>query len=322
MSSTSTVDVAGRPKRVAVLGGTGFVGRPLCAAMAALGHEVVAFARRPAPVDGAAAVIALDLAAAEAAELAAVLTRENVSVVVNAAGGMWGLTDEQMVDANVTLTERVIDAVASVPGRPRLVQLGSIHEYGLVPIGESMDEELGPQPVNAYSRLKLQCTEAVLEASAQGRIDGVVLRIGNIIGAGQPPVSLLGVVAEQLASAYHEGRPATLTLGPLASQRDFLCLSDALSAIIRVATMPELPARLFNIGTGHANSARTMVQLLIEVTGVQTQLVEAEPTGGPELTWQQMSVDRARELLGWWPGGDLSDGMKELWEHQVESARS
>jgi len=157
--------------------------------------------------------------------------------------------------------------------------------------------------------------EAVLEASEQGRIDGVSLRIGNVIGAGQPRVSLLGVVADQLWQAHEEHRPAELKLGPLGSQRDFLCLSDAISAIVVAVAVPELPDRIFNIGTGSATSARAMVELLIEVSGVPTELVEGEATGGPETVWQQMRSDKARRLLGWSPSGDLSDGMKELWEY-------
>ena len=62
-----------------------------------------------------------------------------------------------------------------------------------------------------------------------------------------------------------------------------------------------------------------MVKLLIEVSGVSTELIEAEPSGPPESMWQQMRIDKARQLLGWSPQGDLRDGIKELWEHQVES---
>jgi dTDP-6-deoxy-L-talose 4-dehydrogenase [NAD(P)+] len=312
---------AGYGRRVAVLGGTGFVGRPVCRALAGLGYEVVAVARRAVPVAHTVAVRPLDLAAAGAGELAAILREERVGAVVNAAGGMWGLTDEQMVAANLTLVQRMVEAAATAPTPMRVVQLGSIHEYGLVPIGESMSEETVPAPVNAYSQLKLECTEAVVEATRQGRIDGVSLRIGNVVGAGQPRVSLLGVVADQLWAAHAEGRPAALKLGPLGSLRDFLCLSDAVAAITTAVVMPDLPERIFNIGTGRATSARAMVRLLIEVSGVATELVEADAPAGPETTWQQMRIDRARRLLGWTPSGDLSDGMKELWEHQAESAR-
>ncbi|MGC9666978.1 NAD-dependent epimerase/dehydratase family protein [Planosporangium sp. 12N6] len=311
---------AGRRPRVAVLGGTGFVGRPLCRALDRLGYEVVVVARRaPAHHDGHR-VRVLDLAYADVADVADVFRAEDVRVVVNAAGGMWGLTDEQMVAANLTLVEKVIEAAGTLSRRPRLVQLGSVHEYGLVPIGTSMDEDTPPKPVNAYAELKLRCTEAVVDATGHGVVDGVSLRIGNVVGAGQPRVSLLGVVVEQLWQAHREGRPAVLETGPLGSLRDFVNLSDVVQAITTVVSVPELPARIFNIGTGQATSARDMVRLLIEISGVPTELIEAE-SAAAEPTWQQMRIDRARELLGWSPAGDLRDGVKELWEHQAENAR-
>jgi nucleoside-diphosphate-sugar epimerase len=64
-----------------------------------------------------------------------------------------------------------------------------------------------------------------------------------------------------------------------------------------------------------------MVRLLIDISGVPTELVESESTTGPESLWQQMNIDRARQLLGWSPSADLGDGMKQLWEHHAENAQ-
>ncbi|MBX6750768.1 MAG: NAD-dependent epimerase/dehydratase family protein, partial [Micromonosporaceae bacterium] len=217
MMDATAIEVDARPgagRRAVVLGGTGFIGRPVCRALAERGYEVLAVARRAQPVPSATKVIPMDLAAADADEVATLLRDHDASVVVNAAGGMWGLTEAEMELANVALTERVIRAVAAQPTRPRLVQLGTVHEYGLVPIGTSMDEEMEPNPVAPYGRLKLRCTEAVTAATRAGDIDGVVLRIGNVTGAGQPSVSLLGVVAAKLLAARQENRPAVLDLAP------------------------------------------------------------------------------------------------------------
>jgi nucleoside-diphosphate-sugar epimerase len=322
MSDATATDVDARPgagHRAVVLGGTGFLGRPTCRALAERGYEVIAVARRAQPVPYAAKVIPLDLAAADADEIATLLRDHEASVVVNAAGGMWGLTEAEMEQANVVLTERVVRAVAAAPTRPRLVQVGTVHEYGLVPIGTSMDEEMEPQPVTPYGRLKLRCTEVVTAATRAGDIDGVVLRVGNVTGAGQPAVSLLGVVASQLLAAHRENRRAILNLGPLGSQRDFLNLSDSVRAVALAATVPTLKADVINIGLGRATSARTMVHWLVEVSGVPAEINEA-PATEPETQWQQMRIERARELLGWAPGADLTDGVRELWAHITEHA--
>jgi nucleoside-diphosphate-sugar epimerase len=301
-----------KPMSYAVLGGSGFIGRTLCATLLERGHQVLAVARRPAPAAGGPRWLTLDLATADPADFATALREADVDVVVNAAGGMWGLTDEQMVDANVTLMQRLIEAVALVPSRPRLINIGTVHEYGLTPIGTSMVEDTEPAPVMAYGRLKLRCTELVSDAVRDGRIDGLSLRVGNVIGPGQPGHSLLGIVAAKLAAAQRDGVTAELSFGPLRSQRDFIGLDDVIAAIVAAARLPKVEETVINVGRGVAASAREMVDLLIEVSGVPATLVEG-PAQQPETDWQQMDIGRAARVLGWRPAPDLAAELRRLW---------
>ncbi|MEO3775094.1 NAD(P)-dependent oxidoreductase [Micromonospora sp. B9E7] len=308
-------DDAGQPLRVTVLGGTGFLGDPICRALADQGHTVVAVARTPKAVGAGVEVRALDLAAADVDEITEMLRDLDPHVVINAAGGMWGLSEAQMLAVNVTLVERLVEAAGRLPRRIRVVQLGSVHEYGLVPVDTSMPEQLPPAPVMAYGEFKLRCTTALTEAHRQGLVEGVTLRVGNVIGAGQPGHSLLGVVAGRLRDAQRAGERARLELAPLGSRRDFVGLSDVVAAVLLAVTRPDAAGRVINIGRGVAASARDMVQLLIDVSEVPTDLVEAERTGPAETTWQRLDVGLAAELLGWSPSDDLHTEMKQLWEH-------
>ncbi|WFE54027.1 NAD(P)-dependent oxidoreductase [Micromonospora sp. WMMD1155] len=308
-------DDARQPLRVTVLGGTGFLGDPICRALADQGHTVVAVARTPKTIGAGVRVRALDLAAADVDEITEMLRDLDPHVVINAAGGMWGLSEEQMLAVNVTLVERLIEAAGRLPRRIRVVQLGSVHEYGLVPVDTSMPEGLPPAPVMAYGGFKVRCTTALTEAHRQGLVESVTLRVGNVIGAGQPGHSLLGVVAGRLRDAQRAGERARLELAPLGSRRDFVGLSDVVSAVLLAVTRPDAGGRVINIGRGVAASARDMVQLLIDVSEVPTDLVEAEHTGPAETTWQRLDVGLAAELLGWSPSDDLHTEMKQLWEH-------
>jgi nucleoside-diphosphate-sugar epimerase len=306
---------AGPRRRVVVLGGTGFLGRPICRALADQGHTVVAVARTPRDIGPGVTVRALDLAAADVDEITEMLRDLEPDVVINSAGGMWGLNDAQMLAVNVTLVERLIEAAGRLPGRVRVVQLGSVHEYGLVPVDTSMPEGLRPAPVMPYGDFKLRCTTAVSEADRSGLIEGVTLRVGNVIGAGQPGHSLLGVVAGRLRDARRAGERARLELAPLGSRRDFVGLSDVVAAVLLATTRPGASGHVINIGRGVAASARDMVQLLIDVSEVPTDLVEAEQTGPAETSWQRLDVGLAAEVLGWSPSDDLHTEMKQLWEH-------
>ncbi|MGC4813819.1 NAD-dependent epimerase/dehydratase family protein [Micromonospora sp. DT228] len=304
-----------RPVRMVVLGGTGFLGRPICRALADQGHPVVAVARTPKTIGPGVEFRALDLAAADVDEITAVLRDLDPDVVINAAGGMWGLTEAQMLAVNVTLVERLLAAAGRLPRRVRVLQMGSVHEYGLVPVDTSMPERLTPAPVMPYGEFKLRCTEAITAADRQGLVEGVTLRVGNVIGAGQPGHSLLGVVAARLRDAERAGERARLELAPLGSRRDFIGLGDVVAAVQLAATRPEAAGQVINIGRGVGASARDMVRLLIEVSEVPTDLIEAEQTGPAETNWQRLDVGLAAEVLGWSPSDDLHTEMKQLWEH-------
>ncbi|MFE4605055.1 NAD-dependent epimerase/dehydratase family protein [Kitasatospora indigofera] len=309
------------PVRVAVLGGSGFIGRVLGSRLTELGHDVLSVARKEPAEPAPGRFVAFDLSSAAPAELTELLTREQVGLVVNAAGGMWGLTDEQMHVANVVLVDRLVEAIAGMDRPARLVHLGTVHEYGMAPIGTSQSEDGPAAPVMEYGKLKLAATEAVTRAVLEHGLDAVTLRLGNVVGAGQPGHSLLGVMAAKLDEARLAGRTAELSLAPLTAQRDFVDLTDTVDAVLAAATATGLPPVL-NIGTGSATSARELVELLIEVSEVPTEITEVPgPDGaGPETEWQQLDIGAARERLGWAPRRSMRDAVESLWQAQTSPA--
>jgi len=310
-----------RELTVAVLGGTGFLGSAVARHLIEGGNDVVVVARRAIERPGLDRVRAMDLAEAPARAIADMLAAERVDAVVNAAGGMWGLTDDKMGAANSALVERLIEATAQLADRPRLIQIGSVHEYGVVSIGTDIDEETPPRPVQPYGAEKLRCTEAVTAATAADQIDAVTLRVGNVVGAGQPKASLLGGAADRLATARRDGGTVRLELGPLDAQRDFIGLGDTVRAVESALTASHIGVPVINIGRGVAAPARELVHALVEVSGVPAEVAEAPPGGESEQTWQRLCVDLAAEVLGWAPQPDLRAELVSLWE-SAEAHRS
>jgi dTDP-6-deoxy-L-talose 4-dehydrogenase [NAD(P)+] len=272
------------------------------------------------PLTGLSArLLHLDLLAVPAAELAALLAAERAGVVVNATGGVWGVSEADLVRLNFTLVNHVLDAVRAMPWRTRLVHLGSMHEYGPVPPDRSIDETTPVRPASEYGRTKLLGSQAVLAASHAGQVDGVVLRISNAIGPGTPPASLLGQVSEQLVAAAGTGGPARLRLAPLRARRDFVDVGDIAEAV-RSATAAAVAGQVINIGSGRAVSVRVLVDLLVAASGIPAQVVEVEragadrePVRGAGVAWQRVDIRTAERLLGWAPRRRLEDSVRDLW---------
>ncbi|OXM55169.1 NAD-dependent epimerase/dehydratase family protein [Amycolatopsis alba] len=307
-NSTPRLGRGRAPERVVVLGGTGFLGRNLCSALTAAGCEVTAVARRPPPVPGHR-FRRFDVVAGGAAGLAGLLAEERATAVVNAAGVVWRGSDEEMTETNTALVDVLLDALALFEVSPRLIQLGTVYEYGNPAGAVDLREGTPAAPTSPYGRGKLRATEAVL--ARDGR--AVVLRLSTAIGPGMPSESLLGSVARRLADA--DG-PALVELPVLRGRGDFLDVRDIGDAVLAALRTPEA-AGLINIGRGELTPVGDLVRRLIDVSGVTARVVTLA-TGGSRRTkgFEERRIVRevAGQVLGWAPRRSLTDALRTLWQ--------
>jgi nucleoside-diphosphate-sugar epimerase len=302
-------------RAVLVLGASGFVGGHVCRAFAAAGWRVAGVARSTPDTPAAYDIHGLDLARADPEQIVALVRGHGADVVVNAAGAVWGATEAEMDLSNRDLVRRL---VAARP--PRLIQLGSVHEYGPVP--RAGITEAGPTaPVTPYGRSKLAGARALLDSGTEG----LVLRVSNVSGPGTSPLSLLGMVAAHLAR--DSGEP--LRLAPLLAHRDFVDVRDVADAVLAAASS-KATGRAVNIGGGHATSVREVVARLVALAGRDTRIVETPVAGAgagarpPEAEWQRLDITLADRLLGWRPRISLDESLRDLLAeahcHPVSSA--
>ncbi|MDX3753229.1 NAD-dependent epimerase/dehydratase family protein [Streptomyces sp. AK08-02] len=309
---------------VVVLGGAGYVGRHVCAAFAARGHEVVAVGRRPAEDPLPYRTALLDLAETGPGELGRALRALRPSVVVNSVGSIWGRTDAEMWSATAVPVLRLLDALGRMPDTPRLVHLGSVLEFGPVPSGTRVSAAVPARPDTAYGRGKLAATEAVLRAAAEGRVDGTVLRVSNVCGPGTPGVSLLGRVAGQLLAASDEGREAVVKLTRMSARRDYVDVRDVADAVVAAASAPAVPEPL-GIGRGEAVPVRDLVDVLVTASGIPASVVELPPPPGSPgggADWLCVDTAAVRTHLGWQPPIPLAESVRDGWLAALRTHRT
>ncbi|MFM9694087.1 NAD-dependent epimerase/dehydratase family protein [Streptomyces europaeiscabiei] len=307
--------------RVVLLGATGFVGRQVGAALERAGHEIHAVARHPRKTPASWRFHPMDLVADGPRALTELIDAERPVAVVNAAGEVWSPTSDGMRRNNRLLVDRLLSALAVAEPRPRLVQLGSVHEYTPQPNGVWLTESSPEEPTTDYGRTKLQGSRAVLRAVEKGAVDAVVLRLSNVIGAGTPRGSLLGQVAAQLLDDAADGRPAQVRVSPLRSVRDFVDAQDVSRAVVAALCVPGAGGHVLNIASGASQHVRDMVDLLITLSGRPARLVEGSVAGPRPLTdtdWMAVDVSAARTVLGWEPRCTPRDMVADLWRAAVE----
>ncbi|MFI2607762.1 NAD-dependent epimerase/dehydratase family protein [Kitasatospora sp. NPDC018619] len=299
-----------RTGAVAVVGATGWVGGAVSAAFGRAGRPVLGVARRRPPDTAGRRFHALDVAAADPAELAALLTEAGVDTVVNAAGG-WVTGAAENERAHVRLVENLLAACARTPRPPRLVQIGSVHEYGPLPAGTAVDEARAPNPGSVYARTKLAGAEAVLRATREGAVDGVVLRVVNLCGPGVA-AGFLGAAVRLLRAATPD-RPAELTVAE--AHRDYLDVRDLARAVLAAASAP-VTGQVINVGRGEAVPVSRLIDLLVAAAApppgaLRRRTAPVDSRGGD---WTLADIARAARLLGWRPQVDLPASIKDMWD--------
>ncbi|APU21373.1 NAD-dependent epimerase/dehydratase family protein [Actinoalloteichus sp. GBA129-24] len=297
-----------------VLGGTGSLGRHICAALLRAGAaQVTAVARHEGPVVPGARLLRADLLGDDDRALNDLVADSDL--VVNAAGAGWRGTEEQMFRAHTVLVDRLLRLV---PPPTRLVHLGSVHEYGEISPGDAADEHHPERPSAPYGQTKLIGSRSVLAAAAEGRTDAVVLRITNVCGPRAPAASFLGSLIEQLRQLPPGGR-LDLTVTP--DMRDFVDIRDVADAVVRAAVAP-VAGLVINIGRGEVHTVPDVAEMMTGAAGLPPRRVRmrvATMPGNPggKGAWTKVDVRRANALLGWSHTTCLQDSLRDQWKAAV-----
>jgi UDP-glucose 4-epimerase len=207
---------------------------------------------------------------------------------------------------NVGGTVSLMEAMRDV-GVKRVVFASSGAIYGNQEL-QPLTEGQTPHPSSPYAVSKISAEYYIRTIGGQWGIETVSLRIFNAYGPGQHlPASNPPVVPYFLRQAIRNG---TLVVNGDGSQtRDYVYVDDVVSGMVAAATAPNVNGLVINIGSGTETSICSLADLVLQVTGSQTNIVySAHTPGGVARLCADLSL--AAQKLNYKPSISLEDGLR------------
>ncbi len=285
--------------RFLVTGGAGFIGSHLCDALLARGDAVrvlddLSTGKRenlPAGVE----LIVGDIADAALMNraVAGVDGCFHLAAIASVARGVteWLATHR----ANLTGTITLFDAIRQQGMQVPVVYASSAAVYGDVaamPITEKTER----RPLSAYGADKYACELHARVASHVHGIPTVGLRFFNIYGPRQDPSSPYSGVISIFCERLLRGEALTV-FGDGEQTRDFVFVSDVVTALL-AAMQQRLPdAPVFNVCTGRPTSVLDLARTVAELAGTTLQVHHSPPRTG-EIRHSLGAPEQARTALG------------------------
>lgn len=308
--------------RMLVTGSSGFIGCHLCALLKARGHSVIgldsdvavipAWLRRERSELAGVTQVCCDIS--DPASLAEAIKIAAPDVVIHLAArpGVAGaeVAPELYDQVNVKGVHNLVLACRAADVG-RIVHSSSSSVYGA--IAGVAAETVEPKPLGHYGRTKLMGERLLGEASANGKLDVLILRPFSVIG----PLGRPDMAPWRFAETLLSRQPIQLHDG---AGRDFTSVHDVAFAFALAAEAGTKGCHVVNVGSGHPHSAFDLASGLANTLECRLETTRMPlPSYMPQST--HADISRARTLLGWRPICNFSETVAEFGKWFLKARR-
>jgi GDP-4-dehydro-6-deoxy-D-mannose reductase len=305
---------------ILVLGGGGFVGTHLRAALVAqLGQDmrIVNTTRSPGDTD----TLALDIRDTEAVRV--IVKRERPTHIINlvgiAAPAEAGRNPALAWELHALAPDRLGRMLLQEAPECWLFHVSSGLIYGRTALdGHPVDERARLDPMDTYALTKTAGDLAMGVLAGQG-LKCLRLRPFNHTGPGQTEDFVVPAFSAQIARIKAGQQPPVMQVGNLDAERDFLDVRDVVAAytalIVRAADL--CSGAIYNISSGRAVSMREILDRLIEMSKLE---ITVEPDPSRQRPSDLPRIVGCKDALGddtgWKPAFNLDQTLYETLIYQ------
>ncbi len=309
--------------RCLLVGGSGFLGRNLATLLAAQGHDVTVLARPGPRLDAMRADLpALKYVASQLDQAQAdleIIKDQDVLIYLVHSAQRVGSTTLLPRDVQLNLPPLLMLLHQFEKFKPkRVIFISSGGTVYGIPQRLPISEDHPTHPISSYGAIKLAMEHFVRVACAQAKVECAILRLSNPFGPGQEEQTFPSVIVTYLTQVIQQ-KPLEVW-GHRENARDYLYVSDACRAIALAVTQPLGGSHCtLNIGSGVATTLGDLIRAIETVTGKKSEVrqMAARPA---DLAVNFLDVRQARNVLGFTPEYDLSQGLAAYYSFLLNSA--
>lgn len=307
MRSKSLPELQGyfQDRKVLVVGGRGFIGRVLVEKLQSMNAKVISIGvnRLKEWDDSFGRHLIVDLL--DVGELKRHLKPCPFDYVFNLGGYIdhspYFKGGRSVIDVHYTGTLNLIDSINTNYLRA-FVQVGSSDEYGCG--GPPQSEDQPEMPISPYSAAKVGISHFIRALARAEGFPGVVARLFLVYGPGQEchrfiPQVIRGCIND-------EDFPASQG----EQLRDFCYVDDVVFGLLLCAVEPRVHGQVINIASGRQISIRSVVQMIVRMTGGGKPRFGAHPYRPMENMALYANVEKAKIMLGWQAETSLNEGLR------------
>jgi len=169
-----------------------------------------------------------------------------------------------------------------------------------------------PAPASIYASTKLMQEYLLRQGLEQSGVETAILRLQNVYGAGQslhnPYTGVLSIFAQQLLEGktlniYEDGKIV----------RDFVYVSDVVSAFHRLCELERVPHETVDVGSGKGASILEVARMMINALGLDGERLTISGQFRPgDVRHAVADIALAKHALNWAPNITLNEGITSL----------
>ncbi len=304
-------------KKVLIIGGAGFVGGYLSEILLENGYEVHSTCLENEKIKNTECV----------PHILNILDKDKISELLNevkpeiiyhlsaqSSVALSWKNPQLTVDVNIKGTLNVLDCLRDSGLNSRILLIGSGEEYGYVKVCPVSEKE-PPNPSNIYAVTKT-CQSMIGKIYAGAyKMDIIMIRAFNHIGAGQLPQFVVSDFCKQVADIEKGLKAPEMCVGNLDAKRDFTDVRDVVRAYMLLGEKGK-SGELYNVGSGNAIAIKKILDMIISLSEKDIKItLDPKRLRPSDIPIIEADISKIKADTGWKPEIPIEETIKNTLDY-------